>query len=324
MSSVRALSLRSARDGRPVVFVGLTEHMGDIVASEPVARHLRQTEPNARVVWVVRAPYVELLQHHPDVDHVLTVQCLSDWVQIRPRLRGRVVDLHVVGRSCPVCGVPVCKSGAGSEVTVFTYYDFGAILPAFCRGAGLPPLTDPPRLYGLAWARPVVDRLKLPPRYGVVHCTSNDPTRDWDPPKWDTFIRRLRDESDLPLLEVGACATQPAAQPTEGRSLCGRLSILETAEVIRRAAVYIGIDSGPAHLANAVGTPGAILLGRHRTFRSYLPYTGAYEVGLAELVRTDGTVADIPVHAVYEAAQRSLLRSRRSSDQCSYEAAVWA
>ncbi len=91
------------------------------------------------------------------------------------------------------------------------------------------------------------------------------------------------------------------AAPATARvlNLCGRLSILETAEVIRRSALFIGIDSGPAHLANAVGTPGVILLGDFLGFRRYMPYSGGYKNGTnGRIVYADRTVRNIPADAV--------------------------
>ena len=38
-------------------------------------------------------------------------------------------------------------------------------------------------------------------------------------------------------------------------NLCGRLSIRETAAVMKHADVYLGHDSGPMHLAAAAGVP---------------------------------------------------------------------
>jgi len=38
-------------------------------------------------------------------------------------------------------------------------------------------------------------------------------------------------------------------------NLCGRLSVRESAALLTRARVYVGHDSGPMHLAAAVGTP---------------------------------------------------------------------
>jgi heptosyltransferase-3 len=86
---------------------------------------------------------------------------------------------------------------------------------------------------------------------------------------------------------------------------------MQTAEVIRRAALFIGIDSGPAHLANATGTPGIILLGRHAGFESYTPYSAGYADGtLADLVRCDGPAANIEVESVIARVSKRLAINR--------------
>ena len=53
--------------------------------------------------------------------------------------------------------------------------------------------------------------------------------------------------------------------------------MLETAEIIKRAEYFIGIDSGPAHFANAVGTYGFLLFGKLGEFENYMPYSGKYQ-----------------------------------------------
>jgi ADP-heptose:LPS heptosyltransferase len=48
------------------------------------------------------------------------------------------------------------------------------------------------------------------------------------------------------------------------------LPLPEAAELIRRAQLFAGTDSGPAHLADAVGTPGAILYAPHEGVLAHL------------------------------------------------------
>jgi hypothetical protein len=45
----------------------------------------------------------------------------------------------------------------------------------------------------------------------------------------------------------------------EAASTAGQLSIRETAALIGRCDALVGVDSGPVHLAAAVGTPVAVL-----------------------------------------------------------------
>lgn len=65
-------------------------------------------------------------------------------------------------------------------------------------------------------------------------------------------------EAERELVMEAAVALTPAAVMAVG------LGLPEAAELIRRADLFAGTDSGPAHLADAVGTPGAIIYAPHR------------------------------------------------------------
>jgi ADP-heptose:LPS heptosyltransferase len=56
------------------------------------------------------------------------------------------------------------------------------------------------------------------------------------------------------------------------RNLCGSLSMGETVEVIRRARVAIGAETGYAHIACAVGTPNVVVLGGGH-FGRFMPWS---------------------------------------------------
>jgi ADP-heptose:LPS heptosyltransferase len=103
-------------------------------------------------------------------------------------------------------------------------------------------------------------------------------------------------------VEVGLKSLVVTPDGEMNRSLCGQLSILQTAEVIRRSSLYIGSDSGPAHLANAIGTYGVIVLGHYRHFRRYMPYSGDYANGnRCQLLYNDGPVSAMPVDTIIDA-----------------------
>ncbi|HHS49722.1 MAG TPA: glycosyltransferase family 9 protein [candidate division Zixibacteria bacterium] len=55
-------------------------------------------------------------------------------------------------------------------------------------------------------------------------------------------------------------------------AIAGESDILTSAEIIRRAKVFIGNDSGPAHLAAAVGTPVVVILGPTVPSFGFVPY----------------------------------------------------
>ena len=60
--------------------------------------------------------------------------------------------------------------------------------------------------------------------------------------------------------------------------VAGTLSVLETAEALRRAVLYVGNDTGAMHLAAAVGTPCVAIFAAREPGRSWHPYGPAHVV----------------------------------------------
>ncbi len=309
-------AVKSVPRVRESVLIGLTEHFGDIVACEPVARSLKEKYPGARITWAVREPYRELIDSNPNIDETLVVDCLTEWILIAESgTFDEVVDLHVNGRICPVCGIPLRKKNGRPEVNGENYFSFGSLLDAFSLGAGVSVREKQPRVYITDSAARRVRELPLPERYAVFHCESNEKDKDWPASKWAQLYSFMANELGIPVVEVG---TRPVLPGGGGINLCSQLSLLETAEVIRRSALFVGVDSGPAHLANATRTPGVVLLGRYRAFSRYMPYTGCYAEGVSVagiLFNENGPASEIPVQRVMEAV-RKRLKNENEKESC--------
>jgi ADP-heptose:LPS heptosyltransferase len=299
------------------IIIGLIEHFGDIVACEPVARYLREKYPKADISWAVCSPYRELIDANPHIDQTLILGCLTDWIKFcKHSSHDLIVDLHVNLRVCDRCHVPLIKEHGNPFINAYEYFDYGAILEAFSLGAGLPKLSAQPRVYVRDEDKIAVDELRLPSRYCVIHRESNSSEKHWPDEKWHSLVRFLVEELAIPVVEVGSTKEKlgdrnaPEAASTAHSSLLidlvNRTSLLEAAEVIRRAHLYIGIDSGPAHLANAVETPGIVLLGRIGLFRQHTPFTGFYASSSPEvrlLRNLTGAVAELPLDDVIAATR---------------------
>lgn len=67
---------------------------------------------------------------------------------------------------------------------------------------------------------------------------------------------------------------QALEQQLPGRTLnlCGRTTLLETAALLRRCRLYVGAESGGAHMACAVGVPNVVVLGGGH-FGRFMPYS---------------------------------------------------
>ncbi len=265
------------RSARPVHVICLVERMGDLVACEPVPGELRRSEPRAWVIWICDRRFAPLVAAFRDVDEIWTVTCLREVAWLSPALAGwRVLNLHPEGKCCGTCGGRFDTGRIDRSITTENYYHFGDLRSAFSRVAGLRP--DPlraPRLAVTQDSALAFPALGLPARFVVFHCQSDEASRNWKASHWRLLARRLSVDAGIAVVEIGGKSALLAG--TEGIiDLSGKLTLFQTAAVLARACLFVGIDSGPAHLANAVGVPGVILLGRYRAFTRYIPYSGAY------------------------------------------------
>ncbi len=296
---------------KELVAVIRTEHFGDIVAAEPLSREIRERHPDAHIVWFVRPVFKELVDTNPNVDESFPEFCVTQRrVLLETGVFDKVYELQFRNNNrCPICDVFVENPVAVAKgIDVHTYFNFGNLLEVFAKISNLAiPDDDQPRLYLQERHHQKVDALDLPERFIAVHCLSNLALKDWPAERWNALIPALAEKYGLPVVEIGLASNLSVNHPAY-RNLCGQLSILETAEVIRRAECFIGLDSGPAHLANAGGTFGFILMGALNDFSAYNPYSGRYGSGdMCVLIRREGVpCAQLPMETVLDAIEQKL------------------
>lgn len=113
--------------------------------------------------------------------------------------------------------------------------------------------------------------------------------KDWGRDNWRALLAQLA--SAYPgrtLLLAGSPeeseASDFAAAPWRSSgggpvvNLCGRLTPRESAAAFARARLFIGHDSGPMHLAAAVGTPCVALFAARNLPRQWFPYGEGHKV----------------------------------------------
>ncbi|MFL6128952.1 MAG: glycosyltransferase family 9 protein [Mycobacteriales bacterium] len=158
----------------------------------------------------------------------------------------------------------------------------------------------------------------------AVHPGATDPRRRWPPQSFAAVARRLA-EAGAQVLLIGsgaddqkAAAALAADLPVPPLDLVGRLSMRAMVGVLERCRLLLGNDSGPRHLAGAVGTAtvavywcgnlinaGPITRRRHRvgvSFRTACPECGADQAGRGRCPHDPSFVADVPVEEVVTAA----------------------
>ncbi len=168
----------------------------------------------------------------------------------------------------------------------------------------------------------------LPRPVVALHPTARWGTKLWEMERWRAVAASLADEGAGVIVTGGSADTALAAALCEGlrpapRSLAGRMSLKALAAVLRAADLMITVDSGPMHIAAAVGTPVVALfgptdpartgpLGRGRVLRRTLPCSPCLQ-RRCRIADTRRCMRDIDVGDVLAAARELLAATPRGA-----------
>jgi ADP-heptose:LPS heptosyltransferase len=124
----------------------------------------------------------------------------------------------------------------------------------------------------------IKDLIKAP--YFSINMGGKDPVKDWGADNWQTLFFSLKQKyPNFGLLVVGAASDFERAQrlldcwPGSTANACGKLSPRETAAAIEKSILFIGHDSGPLHIASAMGLHTIGLFGNHNLPSLWHPYS---------------------------------------------------
>lgn len=101
----------------------------------------------------------------------------------------------------------------------------------------------------------------------ALHIGSARPYKQWPLRHWTSLVALLGQVQNLDLVFVGdercveAASEVIRANRLSAINLCGRLSVRLLAAVLKEVSVLVSGDSGPCHVAFAVGTPTVVLYG---------------------------------------------------------------
>jgi lipopolysaccharide heptosyltransferase II len=131
-----------------------------------------------------------------------------------------------------------------------------------CRSAE-PGLSFVPRPADFAAARMRLAAAGIAPDrpWILLHPGASAESRRYPPAHWAQVLRLLADDPHVPLVLTGSAAEAELvdaiqfASAVPAISLAGRLSLGELGAALRLAAVAVTNNTGPAHMAAAVGTP---------------------------------------------------------------------
>ncbi len=250
--------------------------MGDCLLLTGPLRALRIQYPGVRASVLVEPPFVDCYKGNPDVESVIQTS-RSKFGTLRD-LRSRdfeaVVNLHggptsffmtravrairvgVEGYQCGRFYSQLLESPGVRQHTVLGTMDLFRQLGV--ESVGYERLRFERDEDAGQWIRSSLGNSRIGERpYAVIHPAALMSTKRWAPDRFAALARTIQERGCGVVLTAGPGEESVAGTVASGvpgsLTLLG-LSIPRLAELIRGAALYIGNDSGPMHLAAAVGT----------------------------------------------------------------------
>jgi ADP-heptose:LPS heptosyltransferase len=159
-------------------------------------------------------------------------------------------------------------------------------LLAFTLFLGAPPVSEAPVFPLLARDRARAQMLLADagPPYIGLHLFARKPEKCWPDERFMEAARRLRADHRGTIVLIGGKDNGTAARTVAGRigpaclDLTGMTSIGTLGAVVDRLAVLLTNDSGPAHIAYALGTPTVTVFGETDPERWGPPARGPFRV----------------------------------------------
>jgi heptosyltransferase-1 len=271
--------------------------MGDIVHALPAVAALKRGHAGSHVTWVVEPQWAALLEGNPFVDRVLLLRrgsgagLLESWRELRAERYDLAVDFQGLLKSAVVAAAArpgrlfgFDRSQLRERAAALFYsekistcgahmVDRNCELAAATRGAApAGQVGDLPHEFPLPPGR-LEGAL---PEGGFVLAS---PLAGWRSKQWPVehyrvLAKRLRRELGIPLLWNGREAAHLPPVEDAVPHVCGLPGLIYAT---RQASAVLGVDSGPLHIAAALGKPGVAIFGPTDPARNG-PYGGSLRV----------------------------------------------
>ncbi len=238
------------------ILVVMEQGIGNLVMLTPALRAIRCHLPNVHLAVLGREPAVQVIRGWSVVDKVFTslpsesfdLILFSIWSQnIVAHWGEQLKNLAKQVYFAPAPNFNVHESDLHMQMAWHLGYEGPAPAP-FCMSVET------------AFDLPQKDRV-----IGIAD-TALD-LQGWERKRWPHYPRlaeKLIEEGYAVVLIGGqseAKKFRPEEWPRQVQNFMGRLNLQETASLIERCDVVVANDSGPAHVAAALGTPTLVLFG---------------------------------------------------------------
>ena len=284
---------RTNNDRRPerILIVRLGA-MGDVIHTLPAAADLRNHFPDAFIAWAVETRWSALLQRNPHLDRIITVGLrewrrakldAESWRQAAALVRDvrnndfdLALDFQGLLKSAAIARLSRARFRAGFERSSLRE-PFAELAYNQRVVPSRPHVVDRYReltasATGLTatdaatFALPPGEPSRLPDRFVLASPQAGWGNKQWPPEHFIALAGMIHANHGLPLVVDCALGDHALADkicrnaPTSA-AIRHPSSISQLIAATRRAEAVVGVDSGPMHLAAALGKRGVAIFG---------------------------------------------------------------
>jgi ADP-heptose:LPS heptosyltransferase len=287
------------------------DHVGDVIMSTVVLRPLREAFPQARIDFLVAEWAYDVVKNSPYLDRVIPFKPAWFDRECHPRLGAQIKDLRALieiikkGDHDATIDLKgdlrqiVALFLAGVKYRISYGITGGGFLlshhPEYRRGCHETEHNfDLAKVLGVASEKAKTDLFvsvaaeknaakilkenNIPEQFAVMHVLSGYNQKNWQNDKFAHLVRYIAVKKGLAVALIGTDRDKKivddviAEADIQAVNLCGKTDLETLAGVIKKASLFVGIDSGPAHIAAACGVPSIILFSGTNDRHQWAPH----------------------------------------------------
>jgi len=283
--------------------------IGDIVFSSPLIDALKGAYPGADIFWLAESPVVPLLEHHPQLSGVIVwprkewrellssgrwLALLREIMRFKKRLREYRFDLVIEAQGLFKSAVLAWMTGAVRRVGFESKEPTRALLTERIKKDSGPAISSEYRAMAehlSCGSEPFPMKVCVPPAvrawaeafrgdtpYAAICPFTTRPQKHWPEAHWQALAKALIARG-WRVVVLGGPADRLSADrifadvPVE--PMVGKATLLESAALVSRADLIIGVDTGLTHMGWAFEVPTIALFGSTCPYRDLGGLRGA-------------------------------------------------
>jgi len=289
--------------------------MGDVIHALPAVATLKHSFPGSTLSWVIHPRWALLLEGNPFVDRLIRFDrrkagsVADTWRALRENRFDLAVDFQGLIQSALIASVARPDRIFGFHQSLARERFAALFYSKRVRSTAAHVVDRNLELAQAAGASTMLMKFPLPDGVPEGELPEGDyvlanPQAGWGAKQWPVenycaLARRLREELGLALVVNGPHTSKAALAAIHGAqaNISGLPGLIYAT---RRAAAVLGCDSGPMHLAAALGKPGVAIFGPTDPARNG-PYGGSFTV-----LRAPGAVTSHKRRAAYDASMLAI------------------